>query len=442
MAKQQYLKCKVSDIAAPIKNALVGGPFGSNLVSRDYHSFGIPVIRGQNLGFGRWIGGEFVFVSQKKADELSSNIARPCDLVFTQRGTIGQVAIVPREPYRQYVISQSQMKLTVDETKADVLFLYYLFNTHKQQEYIKQNAIQTGVPHTNLEHLRNTPIQLPLLLEQKNIAYILGTLDNQIELNRKMNETLEAMAQAIFKSWFVDFDPVRAKMEGKQLAGMDAETAALFPSEFEMVNGREVPEGWKVGTLGESTTIVGGSTPSTINPEYWNEGTHSFASPKDLAPLLTPILLETDKKITDRGVDQISSRVLPIGTLLLSSRAPIGYLAITTIPVSINQGFIAIICDKILPNYYILLWVRENMPSIIDRANGTTFLEISKSNFKPMEIIIPSDDVLEKFIRLVKQLFSEIENNEQQSSTLAKIRDTLLPKLMSGEINIGTEEGG
>jgi type I restriction enzyme S subunit len=145
-------------------------------------------------------------------------------------------------------------------------------------------------------------------------------------------------------------------------------------------------------------------------------------------------LFDTEKKITDLGVDQISSRILPFGTIILSSRAPIGYLAVTTIPVSINQGFIAIICDRSLPNYYVLSWVRENLPAIIDRANGTTFLEISKSNFKPMEVIIPPSKVLIKFIQQVEPLYAQIGNNEQQSRTLAQIRDSLLPKLMSGAL--------
>ena len=234
------------------------------------------------------------------------------------------------------------------------------------------------MPSLNQDIIGKIPIILPPLPTQRAIANILGTLDDKIELNRKMNETLEAMAQAIFKSWFVDFDPVRAKMEGKQPAGMDAETAALFPSEFEMVDGREVPKGWKISTIGESVKIFGGSTPSTTNPEYWENGVFNFVTPKDLASLSTPILLFTDKKITKKGVEQISSRVLPIGTVLLSSRAPIGYERSTEIPVSINQGFIALVCNQELPNYYVANWLKINLPSIIDRANGTTFLEISK----------------------------------------------------------------
>lgn len=200
MPANGWKDCFVGDIAAPMKNALVGGPFGSNLVSNDYVESGVPVIRGQNMGFGRWVGGEFAFVSEDKAKELSANIARPGDLVFTQRGTLGQVAIVPSEPHARYVISQSQMKLTVDPTKADTKFLYYFFTSKEQQDYIRRNAIQTGVPHTNLGHLRTTPLHLPSLPEQREIAQVLAALDDKIELNQQMNETLEALARSIYKS--------------------------------------------------------------------------------------------------------------------------------------------------------------------------------------------------------------------------------------------------
>lgn len=179
MAADGMTECTVGDIAASTRNALVGGPFGSNLVSSDYVSSGIPVIRGANMGHGRWVSGEFVFVKPEKADSLASNCARPGDVVFTQRGTLGQVALVPSHGAARYLISQSQMKLSVDVEKADPLFVYYLFCSREQKEYIRQNAIQTGVPHTNLGILRNTPLLLPSLAEQKSIASILGGLGRQ-----------------------------------------------------------------------------------------------------------------------------------------------------------------------------------------------------------------------------------------------------------------------
>src|SRR5258708_11874866 len=173
----------VSEIAAPVRNALVGGPFGSNLVSNDYVAVGVPVIRGQNMG-GRWVSGEFAYVTEEKARTLEANLARPGDILFTQRGTLGQVSLVPTGSYDRYLVSQSQMKLTVNGELADPLFLYYVFSTAEQQDYIRQHAIQTGVPHTNLGILRQTPVPLPPLAEQRAIAAILVALDDKIELHR------------------------------------------------------------------------------------------------------------------------------------------------------------------------------------------------------------------------------------------------------------------
>ncbi|CAN5911231.1 hypothetical protein BH11GEM1_BH11GEM1_24420 [soil metagenome] len=157
----------------------------------------------------------------------------------------------------------------------------------------------------------------------------------------RMNVTLEAMAQALFQSWFVDFDPVRAKLDGRTLGGLDAETAALFPPAFQNSPLGPIPRGWIVTPVGDVVECVGGGTPSTTDAKYWQGGTHHWTTPKDFSSLEAPVLLDTDRKITDEGITRISSGLLPAGTLLLSSRAPVGYLAIAAIPVAINQGFIA-----------------------------------------------------------------------------------------------------
>ena len=144
----------------------------------------------------RWVDGDFAYVSTEKAQALAANLARPGDIVFTQRGTLGQVALVPDGSFESYLVSQSQMKLSVDRKIAYPLFFYYVFSSVEQQDYIRQHAIQTGVPHTNLGILRATPVPLPPIAEQRAIAHILSTLDDKIELNRRMNATLEAMARA------------------------------------------------------------------------------------------------------------------------------------------------------------------------------------------------------------------------------------------------------
>ena len=315
-------------------------------------------------------------------------------------------------------------------------YLLYWLNSPALEAHVWGFRDGTVAERLNLPTIRGLPIAVPPLAEQRAIARILGSLDDKIELNRRMNRTLEELAAAIFKSWFVDFHPVVARAEGRQPFGMDADTAALFPAEFEESEAGPVPTGWRVAPIGELVKVVGGTTPGTGNPAYWEDGAIAWATPKDLAGLADTVLLDTERHITQTGLQQISSGLLPAGTVLMSSRAPVGYLAIAEMPVAINQGFIALICDRGLPNYYVLHWLRENMESIVNRANGTTFLEISKANFRPIPALVPSDPVLRRFTQVAGKLQGMIVANVRESRTLAAIRDTLLPKLMSGEIRV------
>jgi type I restriction enzyme S subunit len=227
-----------------------------------------------------------------------------------------------------------------------------------------------------------------------------------------MNQTLEAMAQAIFKEWFVDFN----------FPGFDGE----------LVEG--LPKGWRMGKLGEIVDIKGGTTPSTTKEEYWN-GEYYWTTPKDLSNVQSPVLIDTERKITQLGVEQISSGIMPKGTLLLSSRAPIGYLAISQVPISINQGYIAI-QGKLVSNLFMLFWLKENMDVVKSKANGSTFQEINKYNFREIEAMLPSSDILEKFETFVTSIFNRIVENVCNNQTLTQLRDSLLPKLMSGGIKI------
>ena len=202
----------------------------------------------------------------------------------------------------------------------------------------------------------------------------------------------------------------------------------------------EIPEGWRVGTFGDYADIVGGSTPSTNNSAYWLSGIHSWATPKDLSSLTMPVLLATENKITDAGLQQVSSRLLPVGTVLLSSRAPIGYLAIAEIPVAINQGFIALKPHNNGYCIFLLFLIKHNMEEIISRANGSTFLEISKAKFRPIPVVSPAQDILQSFAKLTMPLFLRIVSLEKITLILANGRDALLPKLISGEIRVPESE--
>ncbi|MBL8035767.1 MAG: restriction endonuclease subunit S, partial [Leptospiraceae bacterium] len=245
----------------------------------------------------------------------------------------------------------------------------------------------------------------------------------------------EAMARALFKSWFVDFDPVRKKQAG-QPTGLPSEIDALFPGEFEDSALGEVPKGWWVGTIGDVADIVGGSTPSTSNPKFWVDGNHAWITPKDLSSANSIILMSSERKITDLGLKEITSGLLPQGSLVLSSRAPIGYLAINDMPVAINQGFIGMKPKPPFTSFFLLNWLKLNMSEVLSRANGSTFLEISKSNFRPSPFLIPPHSILNTFSQHTDPILSRLRNLAVQTRSLSVSRDTLLPKLISGELRV------
>jgi type I restriction enzyme S subunit len=279
-------------------------------------------------------------------------------------------------------------------------------------------------------------LTVPPRADQAAIVEVLDALDDRITLLRETNATLEAIAQALFKSWFVDFDPVRAKQQGLPPAGMDETTAALFPAEFENSEIGGIPAGWHIRPVGDVVVCVGGATPDTKEDRYWAPAEHPWTTPKDLSGLVSPILVRTDRCISSQGLAKIGSGLLPAGTLLMSSRAPIGYLALAQMPVAINQGYIAMPPGGSLPPLYMLFWCRQNMELIKARANGSTFMEISKKAFRPIPTLVPPSPVIEAFLAVASPLFSRLVSNEQQAQTLATLRDTLLPRLISGQIRL------
>jgi type I restriction enzyme, S subunit len=315
---------------------------------------------------------------------------------------------------------------------------YYFRSTHFRQSVNAMSTMSTRASLNN-EILDRLQVVLPPLKEQQCIGYLLATLDDKIQLNRKTNETLEAMAKALFKSWFVDFDPVRAKAEGRP-TGLPAEISDLFPDSFEDSELGEIPSGWRVAPVGDVVECVGGSTPSTNEIEYWDGGEYFWATPKDLSSLSEPFLLDTAKKITADGVQRISSGILPVGTILLSSRAPVGYVAAACVPVSINQGFIALKSNGLMSSAYLLNWCLSNVQQFKDRASGTTFAEISKAAFRPIPLLVPSEQVARLFSDQSQTLYERVVSNMRQSTLLAATRDALLPKLISGEIRIPDAE--
>lgn len=413
--------------------------------SKDFVSSGVPVIKIKNVKANSVVLNNLAYVDESFLKKRRDKIIKRGDILITMSGNrfgstrktwVGKVAqfTIPGS----YLLNQ---RVGILRPKPGITlnsrFCTYILSSNEYQELFISIATSSG-GQANISPLQilGTDILLPPLHEQHAIANILGALDDKIESNRKMNNSLEAIARAIFRSWFMDFDPVRAKAEGRQPVGIDHETAVLFPDSFEDSELGQIPKEWKVKSIGEAVRCVGGSTPSTKISEYWEDGTNPFVTPKDMSTLTSPVIMDTTRHITESGVNTISSGQLPIGTVLLSSRAPIGYLAIAEAPVSVNQGIIAMICDKELPNYYVLYWTEANMETIKSNAGGTTFAEISKRNFRPIKLVIPPSQLLKKYNKQCELLFRRIVANLQESKNLASIRDVLLPKLFSGDIQI------
>ena len=403
---------------------------------------GLPIVIG--IGNFRYTGG-FRFDETANKEYRGSYpqeyelAPRDILLVMTCQNAGGEILGVPgRVPNdgRVYLHNQRLGKVVIQESRrVDHDYLYWLFLWSEFNRELVKSASGTKILHTAPSRIEAFNFELPSLPEQRAIAHILGTLDDKIELNRGMNETLESMARALFKSWFVDFDPVRAKAEGRD-PGLPSHLAALFPDSFEDSELGDVPKGWKIRSIGDLADVVGGTTPSTEEPAYWEGGTHAWATPRDLSRLSVPVLLDTERRITDAGLSRIGSGLLPKGTVLLSSRAPIGYLAIAEIPVAVNQGFIAMTPKPGTSNIFLLLWAKVAHEEIISRANGSTFLEISKTNFRPILVVTPSTDVMRLFKDHSGPLYERIVQSARESSTLAILRDALLPRLISGELKV------
>jgi type I restriction enzyme S subunit len=457
-------------IAAEVRNAIVGGPFGSNLVSRDYVDSGVPVIRGQNMGPGKYIGGEYVFVTEEKADKLKANLARPNDLVFTQRGTLGQVAIVPEGKWGRYVVSQSQMKVTVDPKKADVEFLFYYFSSPREVRYIQASAIQTGVPHTNLTQLKEHPIQLPSLSNQKSIANILGTLDEKIELNRQMNSTLESMAQALFKSWFVDFDPVidnalkagnpipeplQARAErrnalGDQRKPLPEHIQSQFPSSlmFSEVIGW-VPEGWEIKPLGEYLSVLetgrrpkGGvakytdGIPSVGAESIKGIGRFEFGQTK-YVPIEFFDAMKSGK-VQDHDVllykdggkpGDFKPRIGMFGNGFPFDSFGINEHVFRLRSETLDQPFLYFqaSCDRVFHHLKV-------------RGGKAAIPGINQTEVRSVDFLVPSAELLSQFNAFSYPIIDKILQNATSALNMAQLRDTLLPKLLSGELRIPDAE--
>lgn len=320
------------------------------------------------------------------------------------------------------VLLSSIAILRPDKTKIISEFLYYFLTNKNTRIDIKNNyGSGSAIPRMVLKDFKRVLIQIPSIDEQKSIVETLSCLDDKIELNNNINKTLEEMAQAIFKSWFVDFEPFK-------------------DGEFEDSELGRIPKGWRVGTISDLGEVVGGSTPSKAKSEYYTEKGIAWITPKDLSNNKDKFISKGNIDITELGLKNSSTKIMPKGTVLFSSRAPIGYVAIAKNDVTTNQGFKSVVPKINIGTAYVYCFLKNNIEMIESRATGSTFKEVSGSIMKQIPALIPNDSILLKFQDICNLYFEQQMLLENQNQALTIIRDSLLPKLMSGEIRIPLNE--
>lgn len=356
-------------------------------------------------------------------------------VVLGRKGVVGSVYYVASDYWPH------DTTLWVKDFKGNLpRFVYYFFRG--MVDRIAGMDVGSANPTLNRNHVHPIEVRWPSLPDQQAIAGVLGSLDDKIEQNRRTAQALERLARAIFRAWFVDFEPVKAKQTGA--TSFPSMPQGIFDALPRSLAGSEIgpiPEGWQVKPIGEAVSVKGGGTPSTKNPEYWDGGVHCWATPRDMSRLSHPVLLDTERRITDAGVACISSGLLPAGTVLLSSRAPVGYLALAAVPTAINQGFIAMVCDGPLSPSYVLNWTHQSLYAIKARASGTTFPEISKRNFRPLAVVVPPSAIVTAFGELADPLFELLTACVKENAQLATVRDYLLPHLLKGSVRVEIANG-
>lgn len=405
----------INDLKAPTNGSIAIGPFGSRMKSDCYVPSGVKVIRGTNISDTRALVGEMVCIKPELADQLGNAIVYADDLVFPHRGSIGLVGIVPHCCEERYVLSSSLMKLSCDRKQVDPLFLFYFFRSPEGKHELLKNASTVGTPGIGqpLSSLRSIKVPLPPLTKQKAIVAVFGALDDKIELNRRMNVTLEAMARALFQSWFVDFDPVRAKLDGRKPVGMDGATAALFPDSFEETALGSIPYGWEVKTLGEVIELAYGKP---LKAEDRKNG------PVCVYGANGPVGWHDEKLVSAPGIVVGRKGNPGVVTWAHGDFYPID----TTFYVDAIGT-----CRSLYFLYYALML--HNLGSL---SADSAVPGLNRNHAYMSKQVIPSQPVLTAFDSQIAPIFAAIYANEEQSRTLATLRDTLLPKLLRGELNV------
>lgn len=396
------------------------GPFGSDVKKEFYVDNGVPILNGSNLQGFKLQEDSFGYLTKEKADSLKKCNAHRGDIIVTHRGTLGQIVYVPVDSkYDRYVISQSQFRFRCKADLVDVQYLVYYFHTREGQYKILANASQVGVPALAraTSTFRLIDIKLPPLDDQRRIASILSSLDRKIELNNKINADLEEMAQAIFKNWFVDFEPFKG---GK-----------FVDSELGMI-----PEGWKVGRADDFYQINIGKTPPRKENKWFstNPADKIWVSIANMGNSGI-FISDSSEYLTKEAVDRHNIIMVPRNTILLSFKLTVGRVAIADKELTTNEAIARFILsdDKYMEYLYLYL---KNFDYNSLGSTSSIATAVNSKTIKGMQMLQPSDKIIDAFHIQVNPIFEKIRSLTKENSRLSTLRDTLLPRLMSGELEV------
>ncbi|MBR6196632.1 MAG: restriction endonuclease subunit S [Bacteroidaceae bacterium] len=331
-------------------------------------------------------------------------------ILYSIDGTIGNIALYRGE---KCILGKGACYMNPNPQILDRMFLYYELQSPRFKSYIYKMSTGSTIKHISLKTMRGYDFSFPSLERQRRIASILSSLDDKIAVNRRICENLEAQAQALFKNWFVDFAPFK---DGK-----------FVESELGMI-----PEGWRVGRLNEVMDILPGGTPKTSNPEYWENGTIPFFSPKDVKGVYC---FDTESYITQVGLDNCSSKLYEKDTIFITCRGTVGKVVLAASPMAMNQSNYALRGKEGISQYYLYYVIVSLVSQLKKLANGSTFAAITTRDFS-VKIATPPLNEIEKFHCICESLFEQIYTMGLENLRLAALRDTLLPKLMSGEMKV------
>ena len=412
MPRSEWRSANLVDVAAEKRWALNGGPFGSKLSRKHYTESGVPVIRGSNLPFdSRFSFADFVYVSEEKADELIANNAHPGDLIFTQRGTIGQVGLIPMDsPFPRFVISQSQMKLTVDTEQADAEFLYYFFTAVETVQKILNLTLSSGVPHINLEILRKFETPVPPLRTQQRIAAILSAYDELIENSQRRIKILESMARALYREWFVHF-----RFPGH-------ESVPLVPSSL-----GNIPQGWEVKPFSALASYVNGYP---FKPAQLGREGKPIIKIKELKG---GIIADTPRNPGD-GIPEKYN--IYDGDVLFSWSADLDTYLWMGGEGFLNQHLFNVLPADDLSLAFCFHALKEAMPRFRALSLGATMHHIKRSALDQVFTVVGPVATRERFESLVVPMHYQLIMLTRHVTNLRRTRDLLLSRLLSGQINV------